>query len=59
MNRMLEATYATLLAVPGVMGALLIVGIGKQEVAAIGIATTLATVFIGKLLGKPNIAPEA
>lgn len=56
MTRILESLYATLLAVPGVMGALLIVGLGKQEVAAVGIATTLATVFIGKYLGKPDVA---
>ncbi len=56
MTRVLESVYATLLAVPGVMGALLIIGLGKEEVAAVGVVTTLATVFIGKFLGKPDVA---
>lgn len=58
MTKILESTYATLLAVPGLMGALLIIGLGKQEVAAVGVITSLATVFIGKYLGKPDVAKE-
>lgn len=58
MTKLLEATYATLQAVPGLMGALLVIGLGKQEVAAVGVVTSLAIVFIGKYLGKPDVAKE-
>lgn len=55
MSKVLEATYATLLTVPALMGAFLELGLDKHAVVGIGVATSLAITFLGKILGKPNV----
>ncbi len=52
MNKLLEPTYATLLAVPGVIAAGAQLGLGRTEISIILAVTTLATVFLGRYLNK-------
>lgn len=57
MTKLLESTYATLLAVPGVIAAGAQLGLGRTEITAILAVTTLATVWLGRFLGKGTVTP--